>query len=796
MIILNHALVGIVLLLTSLFPIEQHKNWGYIDVSGKVVIEPRFEFADEFAEGFAVVKVDGKYGFIDQSGKFLVEPRYTSARPFSEGLARVQVGGDVYGFNGTWGFIDQTGRMVIEPQYHDPTWASETSYNFHNGLAMIEVNDKKGFINTIGEVVIPPRFDYAYSFSEGLASVCETHGGKWGYIDTAGRWAIPPKFDWASLFSEGLAPVTLNGVCGYIDQTGELKLKPNFTRKETDCASVWGSFDGGLSRWMIGDKYGFINKAGEIVIKPDFELTFNFAERMALIVQDAKYGFIDQTGQLVIKPQFYHARDFHHGLARVNYARDAWGYIDKSGRFVWKQPAETLADAIPFIQTGHTRDLGFVGWSPEGNLIASSAADGWLKIWNPKNGQLIWQVEERSFLFDHGLKSFDGNLVVSRSAKESYEVREVPSGNLIWTIKTHASPERVVSPDKSQIAERGRYGDAVVRLFDARTNQLIRRLEGHPGIIYALAFSPNGKIVASGSGDNTITFWEPKSGALVKSLFGHKRKVTAIAFSGDSQLLVSGSEDDTVKIWNVADWRLERTITSFTAGVGGIKAVAISPDKRFVISGGGTRIQVWDTATGNKISTLETHESHSGPGPHGETMTWCCGSDVLALAYSPDGSLIVSTHDDETIKFWDPEKAEPTRVIKGRFPDVQSVAFSPDGKMIATGYHEGKARVDLWSVQTGELIGSLDKDSDYVQSISFSGDGKLIVTSDIGGDLKLYNVKTGKLVREFKQPYSQGDRVSFSPDGKYFVSGGENQNIMLWEVQTGKLIWSVLPAVP
>lgn len=798
MILLKHGLVSIVILFASLsikaqpgpevlFPIEQHQKWGYIDRSGKVVVEPRFEFAGEFAEGLAVVKEDGKYGFIDQSGKFVIEPRYTNARSFSEGLARVQTT-----LNGPWGFINDTGQMVIEPQFHDVD-VSESAYNFHNGLAIIEVNGKKGFINKIGQVVIPPQFYFAYPFSDGLASVRTTHDDKWGYIDTEGRWAIPPKFDWASFFSEGLAPVTLDGVCGYVDRTGEVKLKPNFKRKEEDCASVWGHFDRGLARWMMGDKYGYINKAGEVVIKPDFELTFNFADGMALVVNDQKYGFIDETGQLVIKPQFYHAKDFHHGLARVSYARDGWGYIDKTGKFVWKQSADTAVEETQFLQTGHTRDLGFVGWSPDGKLLASSAADGWLKIWNPANGKLIWEARARGFNSNQGLKSLDGDLVVTRIAKEAYEVRETSSGNLIWTIKPLVSRERVKSPDGTQIAERGRYGDAVVKLFDAKTNQLIRRLEGHPGIIYALAFSPDGKIVASGSGDSTIKFWESKSGVLLKSLFGHRRKVNSIAFSGDGQILVSGSDDDTLKIWNVADGQLLRTIAAFTPGVDRIRAVAISPDKQFVIAGGGNRIQIWNTSTGQKISTLETHESHTGPGSHGVEMTWCCGSEVLALAYSPDGSLIVSTHDDKTIKFWDPGKLEPTRVIKGRFPDVRSMAFSPDGKSIATGYLEGDTKVDFWSVTTGELIDSLEKGSDYVESVAFSRDGRLIVTSDIGSDLKLYSVKTRKLVREFKQPYSQGDRVAFSPDGKYFVSGGENQNIMLWDVQTGKLIWSVLP---
>ena len=101
----------------ALFPIEQNSKWGYIDVSGKIVIEPRFEVASEFSEDLALVQIDGKYGFINEKGDLVIKAQYSSAHDFSEGLARVQVGGDKYGQYGKWGFIDQTGQMVIEAQY-------------------------------------------------------------------------------------------------------------------------------------------------------------------------------------------------------------------------------------------------------------------------------------------------------------------------------------------------------------------------------------------------------------------------------------------------------------------------------------------------------------------------------------------------------------------------------------------------------------------------------------------------------------------------------------------------------
>ncbi len=779
-----------------LFPIEQNGKWGYIDLSGKTVIQPQFEAAEEFSEGLAAIEINGKWGFVDENGKIVINARYSSVHEFSEGLARVQIGGDKYGLYGKWGFIDHAGRMVIEPQYDELNAVADAAYGFHDGLAMIEINNRKGFIDKTGKIIIYPQFQYAYPFSEGLASVC-AGDDKWGYIDKSGKWAIPPKFDWGSLFSEGLAPVTLGRVCGYVDRTGELKLRPQFKNNEEDCAAVWGSFDGGLSRWKIGDKYGYINKNGEIAIKPEFDLTFNFSEGMAFVEKDGKYGFINQSGQMAIEPQFYDAKDFHNGLARVGYARDGWGYINKSGDFVWKT-AQTISVAVEtstFAQAGHTRDLLFVGWSPDGNLLASySGGDGWIKIWNPKSGNLIWDIKATSLKPDSPLRSPDGSLLVSGTRDVSYEIRDARSGTVLWTIKAHGtSDERVTSPDGSVIAERGSYGDACVKLFDGKTNQLIRRLEGHPGIVYSLAFSPDGKIIASGSSDQTIKFWDAKTGTLVKALFGHTRKITLLAFSADAKTLVSGSEDDTVKIWDVSDGRLLRTITAYTPGVGGISSVGFSPDGRTVMAGSGTQVKIWETATGKQLRTLATNESHTSGEPGGLQMTSCCGSEVRSLVSSFDGFLIVSAHEDGTIKVWDARKGELMRIIKGRFPDLRSVALSPDGQLIASGYNEGESRVDLWSLQTGRLTGTLGEESDYVRSLSFSSDGKMIVTGHLSDEVKLWDAKTGKLIREFKQPFSEDDQVAFSTDSKHLVSGGENQNIMLWDVQTGKLIWSVIP---
>ena len=186
------------------------KKWRVIDVSGNLLATPAFDNIHWFEEGLCVVvRNDQHYGFIDRDGQIAIPFEFADARGFSDGVAPVMKGA-------AWGYIDQTGKFVYEPQF-------EFALPFREGLARIQSGGKFGFIDRRFQVVIPPRWKEARDFHEGRAAVMNRNGN-WGFIDAAGRIAVKPKYNYVGPLSEGLATVTVHNDSGadsgYIDRDG------------------------------------------------------------------------------------------------------------------------------------------------------------------------------------------------------------------------------------------------------------------------------------------------------------------------------------------------------------------------------------------------------------------------------------------------------------------------------------------------------------------------------------------------------------------------------------------------
>ena len=323
--------------------------WGFIDKKGNLVIQPQFDYVEDFSNGLAAVKggINGKWGYIDKIGNFVIQPQYSNANSFSEGMAVVDndrcidKNGNFLSFyssggvnfseglalvrNKDWkyGYIDKTGRWIIQPQYKEAGIFSE-------GLAAVpegEKYGKYGYIDKMGRWVIQPQYGNADKFSEGLAAVKEyineyinQDGARYGYIDKTGRWVIQPTFFLAHSFSGGKAAVSSGRFQGssYIDKTGKRMIPPKYNGREVEFlqytfseGSIVVSIDQGEYASTL---YSYLNKEGDFIVKPRAgEKPRGFSEGLSAFAG----GYIDKTGRWIIQPDFDWANNFSDGLALV-----------------------------------------------------------------------------------------------------------------------------------------------------------------------------------------------------------------------------------------------------------------------------------------------------------------------------------------------------------------------------------------------------------------------------------------------------------------------------------------------
>jgi hypothetical protein len=227
-----------------------------IDNKGEVKFELKdVAEASSFQEGFAAVKIKDKWGYIDKSGKVVINPQFEDAADFEEGLAAISTKKDKDSKETNWGYIDTEGKIVINPQF-------SKAYSFREGKALVSDGKKFGYIDTKGLYAINPQFDEAKWFSDGIAAIKQ--GESWGFINSEGKIIINPQFEKATSFRKGLAAVRSGkDNWGYIDKDGKYVVNPQFKD-----ASRFHSDD--ITPVLSGDKIGFIDKAGKFVVNPQF----------------------------------------------------------------------------------------------------------------------------------------------------------------------------------------------------------------------------------------------------------------------------------------------------------------------------------------------------------------------------------------------------------------------------------------------------------------------------------------------------------------------------------------------
>jgi WD40 repeat protein len=456
-----------------------------------------------------------------------------------------------------------------------------------------------------------------------------------------------------------------------------------------------------------------------------------------------------------------------------------------------------------------------VVFSPDGRQLFSSGSEAMICAWAVATGLAATAPLEGHTGWIRTLAtSVDGLWMASGSGDSTVIVWDAISRKPERRLFGHRTGVMALafSPDQRSLASGGY--DGTIRLFDLKTAQQISLLRGHGATVKRLSFSPDGQLLASQSEDGLVKLWPATPGlednALTGSpgwlqavalspdgrrlasvvldtfavnlwdlptrsrivLSGHTSAVMCAAFSPNGRMLATGSHDHTVRLWDVSERKAVATLTnSFPVG-----SLAFSPDGRTLVAGGsmfhplvGDRggLQLWDVPSKQAVGTV--------PGD---------ASDIVAVAWSDNGSLLATGHKGGYVSLWDAR----TRGLLHRFAgqseaSVISLAFSATEPLLAAGDYAGN--IVFYNTATMDVLGPpLKSHSSRVMSLAFSPDGRTLASAGEGVGLKLWHVATRQVALTLKGHLGAVVAVAFARDGTFMASCGADATVRLWPAAT------------
>ena len=283
---------------------------------------------------------------------------------------------------------------------------------------------------------------------------------------------------------------------------------------------------------------------------------------------------------------------------------------------------------------------------------------------------------------------------------------------------------------------------------------------GHSDQVYAVAWSPNGKRIASASRDTTAQVWDATNGGHVYTYTGHTNSVNAVAWSSDGKYIASASWDKTVQVWTAIDGT---NICTYKGHSDVVHSVAWSPDGKCIASASYDKtVQIWDALNGSNIYTYKGHSNQ-----------------VFSAAWSPNGKRIASASRDTTVRVWDATDGSNPYTYTGHSDSVYSVAWSPDGKRIASASPD--KTVQIWDATDGNNPYTYKGHSDWVERAVWSPDGKRIASASGDKTVQIWDALNGSHAYIYKGHSDRAYGVAWSPDGRSIASTSFDKTVRIWE---------------
>jgi len=452
----------------------------------------------------------------------------------------------------------------------------------------------------------------------------------------------------------------------------------------------------------------------------------------------------------------------------------------------------------------HRNRVSSASFQPHGELVLTSGTDKAVRLWVPGGGPGDLVLGPKGPFFDaefspSGLRFATAS---SDAAARIFSINPTPRRRVLMTGHQNHVLDAMFNPaDQEWLATASR--DRTARTWSAATGAAIAILAGHRDAVTSVEWSPNGRWLLTASYDKTARVFDPGTGVDLVLLGRHRHHATSAAFSEDGKLVLSAGDDGTARIWQADGSGIVATLRH--GGNAAISA-AFDRDAAKVVTGssnGSVRLwkipqetPLWTVLTATPVNDVAISQDGSLVAggtdrgariwdENGELVARIPGRWIVSIAFSFDGSRIVTAGVDRRARIVDASSGEVLHVLRGHTGRLVDAEFSRNGRFVVTASADSTARI--WNAATGELLHTLEGHRRALTSASFSPDSRLVVTTSSDTDGRTWRVATGDLVQVLRGHLSLVTDAAFSPDSARIVTAGP-ETAGLWDTQSGLLL--------